>query len=74
MSMRVANRLIKYANSKWRMSAILYLIKNVDTMFDIFYHARINAKLAKILEFVLIGGSDIGESLIYLIKYANYAN
>ena len=39
-----------------------------------FYYAWINAKLAKILEFVLIGGSDIVKSLIYINKYANYAN
>ena len=39
-----------------------------------FFYAWINAESVKILEFVLIGSSDIGESLIYLIKYANYAN
>ena len=43
-------------------------------MSAILYFAWTNAKLTRIWEFVLIGGSDIGESLIYLMKYANYAS
>ena len=54
----------------------LYFWKNGDNLLAIVIICLKNANMTRIWGLVLIGGSDpsdIGESLIYLIQYANYA-